>query len=564
IQCDGRKPTCRLCETHQRNCEYPALRASRRRKYWDTDYVKSLEDQIQLLSGQSIHPTSGIGSTSGPSNRPDPASAPPRSLPEPRRSEKALTDFTSLNWPVPGPSLDPLLFSGPTGYFTIPFRNPVPAFEPENAVHAKPKARSYSSLVDTTRNLTLKSKQHLKRIFIETINPFFQFVDPAWLAFSDVFPNNDLVLQLLYSAVFGAAAYYSIVTPHDLRDSLLEYAESIVLECCREHLCLPVIQSLLILSWVKHSTFETAAAYMYQYMAIGMSTHMRVNEGDWQQHTSGAITGDVVVGLEKRASLRTFWSLVVLDGYSTATVGAPSRLPWDLGSTPSYLTTMPKEDIDLPALAFEYHIRLTLWQREYLDPIYFANFTSLPQSDKYALFLKGYTALAALRKGIDSRLLLSRTSQPDKTQLVFWISYNTSEMLLHRRFLDPTGASAQHATAMRAVTAAANRTTRVLRTIQDLGAIHNLPPFAMYHVMRAAIVHLMNMTAEDERLRRAAVMRYRVCLDMLKKTVTTWQRFATVILDFLQMTSASWGLSMLGAEGADIDLVDDDSDEEST
>ncbi len=291
---------------------------------------------------------------------------------------------------------------------------------------------------------------------------------------------------------------------------------------------------------------------------------MRVNEPDHLLQDNFAASFDIQAGLERTTSLRTFWSLVFVDGYSTATIGAPSRLPWDISQTPSYLSTVPTESVDTPALVFEYHLRLLQLQEEHINLIYQKDFPSLSQPAKDALFIRAYNALTSLRQEMDPRLLISRTTQPHKTQLVFWISYHTAEISLHRRFLDPTGVSARHAPALRAITAAANSTTRLLRALDAIDALHTAPPFIIYHVMRASLVHGINMTAEDERIRRSAHVRYHVCLRTMRRLVAAWPRFTSIILDFMFKTSARWGLSIGNDEGADGASSEEESEDDDT
>ncbi|KAF4919320.1 putative transcriptional regulatory protein [Colletotrichum viniferum] len=47
-KCDGVKPKCLLCSRLGKPCTYVEQRP-KKRKYWDEDYVKGLEQQVQAL-----------------------------------------------------------------------------------------------------------------------------------------------------------------------------------------------------------------------------------------------------------------------------------------------------------------------------------------------------------------------------------------------------------------------------------------------------------------------------------------------------------------------------------
>ncbi len=147
---------------------------------------------------------------------------------------KALAEFTSLAWKRWDSSADERpLHTGPFGFFLDPvprvvpiFEEPEPPFEPLGPV-------SHS---DIARSLSQSGKQRLKALFLDQINTYFRFVEPPMAGLLGPLPENDLVLQLLYSTMFAIAAHCSA----DLRDhysrAFFRYAEDIVFECCRYHM----------------------------------------------------------------------------------------------------------------------------------------------------------------------------------------------------------------------------------------------------------------------------------------------------------------------------------------
>lgn len=183
-------------------------------------------------------------------------------LPYGPKTLKALHDFSSMKWAsLLGQDGAPLL-AGP-GRFSIFSRTQLPTFENESQPSPAPKPipSTETFLLEIEANLSLK--QHLKAHFLENLNPFYKFVDPIWLNFSDLFPHNDTALQLLYSALFGAAAHSSPMASKEMAETFISYAESLVQKCYLEHLCLPVLQALVILAWYKHMQLDSAKGHLY-------------------------------------------------------------------------------------------------------------------------------------------------------------------------------------------------------------------------------------------------------------------------------------------------------------
>ncbi len=278
-------------------------------------------------------------------------------------------------------------------------------------------------------------------------------------------------------------------------------------------------------------------------MAIGFSTHLRLQR-DW---VSVADTGKPLSPsdiLETQANLRILWSLFFADSVSTPTLGGKSRLPWDVSRAPSFLSTIPPDSADIPSIAFEYHCRLLQLQQKFIDPIYSTDFPSLPLAEKESLYLKAYDALTSLRRDIDPRLYSSRATPPHKTQLVFWISYHAAELHLNRRFLDPDNQTPKHVSALRAITAAAGSITRLVKTLDVNGELQGTPSFLVYHIIRAGLVHGVNMTAADDRTRRIATNGFRICLRALRRLVATWPDLAPDCVSFLERTAEAWGFEV--------------------
>ncbi|KAL7949537.1 cytochrome P450 [Trichoderma barbatum] len=480
VRCDGEKPLCGSCRSHELSCHYEPARPTRRQKYWDRDYVQALEDQVKLLSASLEQAKESSSSQSAsPASQPSPSE--PKLLPYGPKMLKALHDFGSIKWAdVTGRDGLPIL-AGP-GRFSFFSNTLLPTFEDGTKPSPTPKdvPSTETFLLEIASNLSLK--QHLKAHFLDNINPYYKFVDPVWLNFSDLFPHNDTALQLLYAALFGAAAYSSPVATREIAEAFMAYAEGLVQQCYLEHLCLPVLQALIIIAWYKHMLLDAAKGHLYHYAP--------------QQERN---INDV-------ATIRTFWSLFFLDRY-----------------TP--------------------------------------NFQQRPAPEKQAIFAKANNAMLALRKKIDRRLYISRNVKPHRVQVVFWITYHSILINLYRPVLNPRdpGMVDNIPTAFRSSTASAMAITRLLKGLQATDEIKHLPPFIIYHVFRAALVHGLNLIAAEETGgQRMSSGNFWSCFRVLGELSGVWKELSEGAMPFVLMATRGWGLQEEVMDAEEDEEDDDD------
>ncbi|KAI3318142.1 hypothetical protein HD806DRAFT_325529 [Xylariaceae sp. AK1471] len=534
-KCDGRKPTCLTCKMRNVTCSYGTTRLARREKYWDRDYVQSLEEQVDSLSRtlqiwQTDH--SSVSSQVEPQSA---ARTEPSSHIFDLKTSRALRDFSSLNWAAPSSSRGVLpIFTGP-GHFSVLSHMVLPIFE-EDAnctfpLKSSPEIASFAA--DIKSNIQLKKL--LKEHFLKNINIYYNFVDPSCLSFSDLFPHNDTVLQFLYSAMFAATAYNMPLVPRDIANGFMAYAESLVQECCHDHLCLLVIQALLILAWNKHIVYETMKGNLYQHMATGLSTHLDIRHAHQLSGTPNELP-----------TIRTFWSLYLVERTSTAKLGCSPVIPWDVYQVACYLTVVPPEAVDISAVAFEYHCRLLKLQQEFVDPLYSSDFQLLQPSEKHVSAAKANNAIISFRKQIDKSLYLGANSQAHTAQVVFWICYHSLIINVHRPLLNPDIADMgrNDLLYLHAATSAANSTTRLLKILRSNGEVRNIPPFAGVCIMRAALVHALSMTFVESGDERQAKGNFWICLWALGEFSQSWPHLGNALMPFLIQTAQSWGIEV--------------------
>ncbi|KAL7789971.1 hypothetical protein V8C37DRAFT_187071 [Trichoderma ceciliae] len=551
-KCDGEKPLCGNCRSHELACHYEPVRPTRRQKYWDRDYVQALEDQVRLLSA-FLQQLNGLGCSQSLSK--DSLLSPSEAaklLPYGPRLLKAMGDFGSMKWAdIIGRDGMPIL--GGPGRFSIFSSTLLPTFEDDARLSPplKPIPSTETFLLEIASDLGLK--QHLKAHFLDNVNPFYKFVDPVWLNFSDLFPHNDTALQLLYSALFAAAAYSSSTVSREIAEAFMAYAESLVQQCYLEHLCLPVLQALLIIAWYKHMLLDSAKGNLYHYMAIGLSNHLKIRDTPQHERTVNDIY-----------TIRTFWSLYLLDKVAAPKLGCPTGIPWDADCITPYIDTVPAELVDIPALSFDHHCRLYHIEQRYIDIMYTASFDSSSSLEKQAVFARANNAMLAFRKQIDRRLYVSRNVKPHRTQVAFWISYHSTLINLQRPLLNPSDPSMAHIipTAFRSATASAMAITRLVKGLQASDEFKHSPPFIVLHIFRATLVHGLNSIAVEEMGgQRTSSGSFWACFRALGELGGVWKELCERAMPFVLMATRDWGFQgevMVVTEGADAEEDEED------
>lgn len=244
---------------------------------------------------------------------------------------------------------------------------------------------------------------------------------------------------------------------------------------------------------------------------------------------------------------------------ATPSLGFPCAFPWD----PSQVA-MPEdmEPTDLSDVAFVHQCKLVRLQHQFVDVMYVllhrqtrpscsalltlfrytAKFRTLPALERERLFLRAFSALSSFRQSVGEPLRESRDRPCSIDHVVFWISYHVTVINLHRPFLDCDAAFAPYCSlaSITEVTTSANRVSELLRSLDSMESLKMGPPFLIYHVLRAALVHCMNMTSSDELIRTAGDRNLRTCKAAMHQIGKIWPAPVLVCLDFLEKVHKSW------------------------
>jgi len=278
-KCDGKRPTCLLCEKSGRVCAY-AFDAPRKRKYVDEDLIDNLQIQIAELQAQLEwyqENETGPGNIRGDSQLPiakessqhlPPSSKlfdnfsyqdgtslqPPRVSPIDTRSHEAMEELASL-------MLTMDLEGQGEPSFTLPPGKSKAIVKRESSSIRIPLAHATDNLV-----ISVETKQRLLGCFMRKFNIFHQFIEES--------PSRSIIqVQLSGDISDGQFRDYALlaVGAHlsensddlALSSTLAAIAEGMVLQCIRQRPSDLIIQGLALLAWRELMLGNDSMAYNY-------------------------------------------------------------------------------------------------------------------------------------------------------------------------------------------------------------------------------------------------------------------------------------------------------------
>ncbi|KAJ5491862.1 hypothetical protein N7453_009959 [Penicillium expansum] len=131
-----------------------------------------------------------------------------------------------------------------------------------------------------------------------------------------------------------------------ISDELAELSEALVFNCFRQSPSIYVIQGLIILSWRSLALGCDHFGWTFLSMAAGMAVHLRLHVLALDEFDTISNTG---TGL---ADVQTFWSFYMTDRTSISILGRNCMLPWRRVNVPAIETFFPNEGTSLAQLFF--------------------------------------------------------------------------------------------------------------------------------------------------------------------------------------------------------------------
>ncbi|KAK1979888.1 fungal-specific transcription factor domain-containing protein [Colletotrichum cereale] len=585
-KCDAARPACSLCSRQNRECVYAEQRP-RKRKYWDEDYVRALEAQVQslllALEKQSVEDEpspalsladrasqsaesdatleeslEGGDSAAGDNivNDEDPtvrdvfspqgnsgsASKDPSGQ---ERSQLAMEELCVMLWRT----------NVGDGVTIIDDPNTGSHYSIDNIVQ-QPAPPTYQ-VTPTEQILAYCRRQSLihemASQFLENINREHQFTPYTTLDFLQRYPYQPPDEAFLHSAIIATGTTFS-QRPDAMiiGDAFAEFAESLVFSCCRQNPTIKVIQGLSMMSWRSLALGRDHFGWMFISMAAGMCVHLRLHVLALEECEARRLEAT-------EQEIRTFWMFYIIDRTAISILGRNCALPWRRVNVPSFDTTFESSAADLHQISFAWQCKLWYLHDQYMDQVFSTTFESLPIPQQVRILVASQDSLNTFFRSRHDSLHLSGDSTP-KPVLQFHLAYQMTILITMPPFLrmfaaishssstpltgNATGPNSEFMLlVLRSLTAAATATARLVRTYRRAHGFEVPPnPVIVHHLLSAAVVHLMNATSWNPALRNQSTYWLRQCLELLRELQRTWPLRAVKSVKIIRILAQRWGV----------------------
>lgn len=108
--------------------------------------------------------------------------------------------------------------------------------------------------------------------------------------------------------------------------------------------------------------------------------------------------------------------------------------------------------------------------------------------------------------------------------------------------------------------------SRLLKGVQASDEIKHFPPFIIYHVFRAALIHGLNIVdAEETGGQRVSSGNFWACVRVLGELSGVWKELSEGVMPFVLMATRGWGFQeevLRGVEKAEAEAEAEDDDDD--
>lgn len=555
-KCDGVRPACSWCQTNNKECQY--IEEKPRKRKWDDDYITSLEQQIVLLQEYAA----SLEKSDAVSNRPtaiesifaestvhtQQTSHTTEHDPELEASvdfgpsdggisssdASALNDVSTMMWRMTIRDDGETSFTGPSGNFCFPtvHHEISPGLENSDKVHTT------LDIHDTAKpRVDQATRLHLIDVFWRSINQTHQFVDASAIEMLKMHTSPNM--ELLECAILAAATVLSDAPEsRTLGDDLSSYARTIALHECHRNPDVYTVQALGILSWRGLALDEENMAWMYNSMAASLCLHLglHVSSLDSLSETSRSAKSPTTKD-SQNLRVKAFWSSFLLDRIATSLLGRNCMIPWRRVQAAPFLSAAsspPSQD----ELIFAAQCRLWFIHDQSMDRIYAFEFSGLDFTQRQRLLLEAREQLLSFHRQLDHRLRLNgETHSPNLIYL--HMSYNTSQLLIHRPYLNEDRQTSAYKLAIQSMSTAAGAMARLIRDHQKVTSFENAPPFIAHSILTAAIALLLGATSADSTAKSQSISRFRTCFKALESMQKKFSRAKRAMI-LLQELAQRW------------------------
>ncbi|KAJ5584532.1 uncharacterized protein N7459_004332 [Penicillium hispanicum] len=501
-KCDGAQPRCAGCVGRNLDCHYELKRSTRQKR--GQDYMSGLEGQIELLKQEVCRLEASQSNHAHPGTRQDPSftrRAPGEEKTQPH--ETAIVDLlaSSLKQPCPIQDVSALMwhmqlddtgkraFIGPSGNFCFPVVPTKPVTRDMTSHSPSLRSREMSPGKNPPRfHDEAQITNYLLDLFQQFINPIHFFVDHDTLVqIRGESPKPELTL-VKYAAIAAASLLADDEGSKIFGNDAASAVDTVILPACREYPSVWAVQALSIMCWRELGLEHHNMAWMYNSMCASMALHLglpvsslKILDDERSEHEESANSD------YDRAHLTAGWSSLLIDRYS-----------------------------------FQFH--------------------ELDEPEKYRLLLNARDQLLAFYRNLDTRLYM-RTADPCPPVIILHMSYNMSQMLIHRPYLKHPAQSSAFQLSVRTMWTAATAMVSLIRQYERVGQLEKAPPFVVHSILTAAVTHLLNATSSQPALRSQSISRFRVCFDALTTMQKRWPKAARSV-SLLQGLAQRWGIML--------------------
>lgn len=150
--------------------------------------------------------------------------------------------------------------------------------------------------------------------------------------------------------------------------------------------------------------------------------------------------------------------------------------------------------------------------------------------------------LFSFYRSLEEQLQFHKGKSPP-TVIFLHMSYNMSQMLIHRPYLNEPPQSSAHRLSIRSMATAASGMVRLIRAYEKMQSLDKVPPFVVHSIHTAAITLLLTATSTSPAVRSQSISRFRVCLLALEAMRMRWSRAKQAVLS-LQQLAQRWRIAI--------------------
>ncbi|KAH8683613.1 hypothetical protein BGZ61DRAFT_307278, partial [Ilyonectria robusta] len=546
--CDGLKPKCFWCITKNADCQYVEERPKKRKH--DADYIVGLETQVELLREElfrlknpgSDPKTNLTSDVSIGFDVSDSANVPslPQELPLPQDGSTAISDVSSLMWRLTIDDGGGTTLVGPSGNFCFPVtQHQSPnddrgvTIPKDAAIHRQPWISEHA----TTKNIH------------QLINTFFQFINPV-----QQFISNDMFtvivgassppLNFLRCAVLAAGALFSDDSESKaLGLDAASYVEAEALGISRQYLCPEIVQGLSIMCWRELWLDNGNMVWMYNSMAASLALHLGLTVSSLKNLSEDSVGGKNNAKTPESISLRlrALWAALFLDRITTSLLGRNCVTPSHRVKVPAFLE-VARSLPSLDEIVFDHHCRLWFLHDQHMELIYSFDFDAIDGTKRLQMLIEAREQLFSFYRSLEEPLQFHKAKSPP-TVIFLHMSYNMSQMLIHRPYLNEPPQSNAHRLSIRSIATAASAMVRLIRAYEKIQSLDKVPPFVVHSIHTAAITLLLTATSTSPAIRSQSINRFRVCLLALEAMRMRWPRAKQAVLS-LQQLAQRWRIAI--------------------